>query len=150
MAIKQIAGFIFIFAGAVATYVPEILTRGRAKLTGGELGERYPERAWIRYVYPSLYMLIFFGAAFLFFMSFSRSEMLIFSNENWFFVIGGVLGSIPLLNGVFALLTGVIPLNRRQNLYVVDEEIQHQVGFLLVGVGVFFIAISAMVIFFWK
>ncbi len=150
MSIKQLAGIVFLIASAFSAYVPELLTRGENKLSGKELGEQYPERAWVRFVYPTLYMLIFFGAAFLFLISFSQSGAFLVSGNNWVFVIGGILGCIPLYNGLFCLLTGVIPVNRRQQyLYVINEESSHQVGFLLAGIGMGIIMAAAFAVLFW-
>ena len=151
MSIKQIAGFIFVFVGAFSISVPDFLTRGSEKIGGAELAERYPERDWIRYVYPFVYMVTFFGAAILFFLSFSRSDLLIFSGENWLFAVGGALGILPLMNGGFALVTGVIPINRRrQYLYVVDDETSIRVGLSLIGVGMLILMAAAMAVYFWR
>lgn len=150
MSIKQLAGIVFVLTSAFSAYVPDLLTRGETKLTGKELSEQFPERGWVRYVYPFFYLLIFFGAAFLFFVSFTQSGILLVAGDNWFFVISGVLGCIPLFNGIFSLLTGVIPVNRRrQYLYVVNEEINHQVGILLIVIGVFIILAAIFAVMFW-
>jgi hypothetical protein len=151
MDIKQIAGIAFVILSAASMYVPNLLTRGSVRLTGAELGAEHPERAWVRFVYPFLFILVFFGFAFLFFVSITYFDSYIFAEGDQFFLLGGIMGCIPLMNGIFTLLTGVIPVNRRrQYLYIYDEDLTRTVGFFSIAQGLFFVMAGVIVVLFWS
>ena len=151
MDIKQIAGFAFIILSAFSMYVPNLLTRGSVRLTGVQLGAEHPERAWVRFVYPLLFILVFFGFAFLFFVSITHFDSYIFADGDQFFLLGGMIGCIPLLNGIFTLLTGVIPINRRrQYLYIYNDDLTLTVGFFSIAQGLFFVMAAVITVLFWR
>lgn len=151
MDIKLIVGIAFMILSAASMYVPLLLTRGSVRMTGKQLGVEYPERAWVRFMYPLLFIATFFGIAILFFVSVAYFDIFIFSNGVEFFILGGIIGSIPLLNGGFSLLTGVIPINRRrQYLYVYDEDLTLSVGFFSIAQGLFLVMAAVIAVLFWR
>lgn len=151
MDIRQIAGIVFMVVSVASMYVPQLLTRGSEKLSGAQLGSQVPERAGIRYGYPLLFILTFFGLISLFISSIRYIDAYIFVNGTQFFFIGGIFGCLPLFNGIFTLLTGVIPVNRRrQYLYVLDDDLTHTVGFLSIAQGLFLVFAAAIAVLFWR
>jgi len=151
MDIKQIAGIAFVVFSAASMYVPNLLTQGSVRLTGVQLGAEHPERAWVRFVYPLLFILAIFGFAILFFGSITYFDSYVFANGDQFFLLGGIMGCIPLLNGIFTLLTGVIPINRRrQYLYIYDDDLTLTVGFFSIAQGLFFVMAAATAVLFWN
>ena len=151
MDIKQLVGFGFMIVSAASMYVPHLLTRGSTKLTGVQLGAQFPEQAWVRFVYPLLFILTFFGFVLLYFVGLSYFVGYIFVSGTQFFILGGIFGCIPLLNGIFTLLTGVIPVNqRRRYLYVYNEDLRFSVVPFSIAQGLFFVMAVVIAVLFWR
>ncbi len=150
MSMQQILGFMFLVVTAISLNMPNYLLRSSAKLSGRELGQRYPERAWVRFLYPLSFVLVIMGFTVLFFLGFGYFSIFTVSGHLELFALGGLMGFVPLLNGAFALLTGVAPVNqRRQYLYVYDDDLVNTVGLLSIAQGIVILLIAASAIYFW-
>ena len=150
MDVKLLIGFGFIIFASLTTQLPHIMFRHIPKMTGRELAIQHPQLSWIQILYPifSVLWFVIFGFVPIYFLL--RSEtMLSLPFQATFFILGGAIGSISILHGLFGLFTNVCPIPRKRNrLYIYDEDIQ-TMALLLMAAGVFVIIIALAMIYFY-
>ena len=110
---------IIILLGVVAMYTPRFQLAKSKKLGEWELGRTYPEYQWVRRGFISLYVcwLLLVLIAFLSILPITGSRV------QSSCVIGGLLASIGLFLGSFAMLTKVclVPMRIPRLLFVVGD-----------------------------
>lgn len=147
METKLMIGMGFVVFASLTTQLPHAMFRHYPKVTGGDLAEQHPELAWIRVAYPILSILwfLFFGFLPIYLMINTTTENLI-PFQATLYILGGAIGSISILHGLFGLVTNVCPIPRKRNrLYVYDEDMQ-TMALLLMAAGVFVIVIALAMI----
>ncbi|MBL8090797.1 MAG: hypothetical protein JNJ43_10740 [Anaerolineales bacterium] len=94
-----ILGFASMILGVFAMYTPWIHLKHSKRLTGKELGKKYPQHKWMRWGYIILY-LGWFGIVYFLFTK-------VLLSINIFSSISGLFATIGLFMGLFAFITGV-------------------------------------------
>jgi hypothetical protein len=151
MEFSTLLSFGYIIFASLSVQLPHVLFRHYPKMTGRELADQYPELAWLRFSYPVLSVLWFlaFGGIPLFLMITATSFGAAQSFQSVFYILGAAIGSNSILHGGLALLTNVCPLpQKRQRLYVYDEEMQ-PTALIILAMGVFVIIVAMATIYFY-
>ena len=150
MDMKSIVGFVYMMLGFGSMYVPRLLLRYSPKYFPGGLRESFPDKNWVPFAYPVLLILWMLLAIFGLFFGFRTTEFgFAIAPDKSYFNMGMLLASIAIFNGLFALISGVFPLQSRRNpQYVVDDNVT-QTGFLSIGAGVLYIMAGILAVFFW-
>lgn len=135
MTLVMLGAGVFFVLGAAAMYSPVYLFDHSDRMSGAELGRRYPQFAWMRVGYPLLTLGLFAIAIWF-------GTDLFADGERIFYMGGALFFSVPILNGAIGLLTGVCPFfGEFRYLYVRDNHVL-KVSLKLIVFGVLGLAAS--------